>query len=256
MSARQAPCGCFPTGQHYPGIAHLIRHDRAGAQGLARGFAADTEWRSSPMVVIDFETTGLDPEHDRILEIGLVKIDGDAIVRLPSQLINPGIPVPEEARAVHQISDEELADAPLLDAFWPAFLETVRGRLPVAYNAAFDRRFLHAEWQRADPRHRPADLEPYAALDPTVSWIDPLVWVRELQKFEKGKKLTDVCSRLGIALDNAHRAAADAEATGRVLLHFANDLPSSYGELMRIQRAHAKRQEIEFARWRQRQGKS
>jgi DNA polymerase-3 subunit epsilon len=80
------------------------------------------------------------------------------------------------------------------------------------------------------------------------------VWVRELQKYEKGKKLTDVAARLGIPLDNAHRADADAEAAGRVLLALAPQMPSTYGELVRLQAQYAVRQEADFQAWRARKG--
>ncbi|MCA9600581.1 MAG: 3'-5' exonuclease, partial [Myxococcales bacterium] len=83
-------------------------------------------------------------------------------------------------------------------------------------------------------------------------WIDPLVWVRELQKYEKGKKLTDVCARMGIPLEQAHRASGDAEATGKVLLALAKDLPATYGELIRIQTQYAAKQESEFQAWKSR----
>jgi DNA polymerase III subunit epsilon len=80
---------------------------------------------------------------------------------------------------------------------------------------------------------------------PDVVWIDPLVWARELYKEEKSNRLTDVCARLGIALEQAHRAAGDAEATGRVLLALAERLPQPYGELIRLQGQMAARQDVD-----------
>ena len=86
-----------------------------------------------------------------------------------------------------------------------------------------------------------------AALDGRVAWVDPLVWVRELHKEERGHRLGEVCARLGIRLDNAHRAASDAEATGRVLIALAPRMPSIYSELIRLQSQYAARQDVDMA---------
>ncbi|MGB0679096.1 MAG: PolC-type DNA polymerase III [Polyangiales bacterium] len=223
---------------------------RLQVKGLCASFAADGDWQAFPWVVVDFETTGLDAQTHRVLEIGLVCFDAGELTARHDFLINPQMPVPEEARAVHGITDEELAQAPTFAELLPRITELVQGRLPVAYNASFDRGFLLAELARVGAVDAPAP-----AFDPEVQWIDPLVWVRELQKYEKGKKLTDVCARLGIPLDNAHRAASDAEATGKVLLKLAGKLPRTYRELVRIQTQYAAAQEAEFARWRARRGR-
>jgi DNA polymerase-3 subunit epsilon len=84
------------------------------------------------------------------------------------------------------------------------------------------------------------------AFAPDVVWLDPLVWARELHRDDKSKKLTDMCARLGIALDNAHRAASDAEAAGRVLLALADRMPTTYAEVIGIQGQYAARQELDF----------
>ena len=115
-------------------------------------------------------------------------------------------------------------------------------RLRVAYNAAFDRRFLHAEMARVPGlQARPP------ALEDDVVWIDPLVWARELQKQEARHRLVDVCARMGIALDDAHRAWADAEATGHVLNGLASEMPTSYGDLIRFQQRYGAEQEAQLA---------
>ena len=81
-------------------------------------------------------------------------------------------------------------------------------------------------------------------------WIDPLVWAREIQKTEKGFKLVDVAARLNVSLESAHRAAFDAEATGRVLLALAPNMPERYGDLLRVQPRYAATQDVENAGWR------
>jgi DNA polymerase-3 subunit epsilon len=240
-------CGCFPTGRHYPGIADRLRAVQR-VVGLARGFAADTVWAKAAFVVVDFETTGLDPEVDRILEVGLAAFEDGALVASKNWLVNPMVPVPKESSDVHGITDAMLEGAPVFADVFAEVREMLGGRIPVAYNHGFDSRFLWAEQRRAGLPTRGDDLPP-ACSDDGV-WIDPLVWAREIQKAEKGFKLVDVAARLGVPLETAHRASFDAEATGRVLLALAGAMPERYGDLLRVQPRYAATQDVENAGWR------
>jgi DNA polymerase-3 subunit epsilon len=245
-------CGCFPTGRHYPGIADLIARSVQNVAGLSAHLEASEGWAAEKLAVIDFETTGLSPEQDRVIEIGVACFERGELTLLKNWLCNPGIAIPEEARAVHNISDAELRDAPSFSEIVPELRACVQDHLPVAYNALFDRGFLHAELGRT-AISGPESMESAPALVREVTWVDPLVWVRELHKDERGYRLGDVCARLGIALDTAHRAASDAEATGRILLALAGRMPSTYGELIRIQGQYAARQDVDMAiNWRRR----
>jgi len=248
VRGRTDVCGCFPTGRHYPGIADLIADAIQKVEGLCQEFEPGSSWEDIPFVVIDFETTGRDSKTDRVIEIGLVTFEKGKVGSRQSLLVNPGIPVPEESRAVHGISDEELEGAPDFATVMPRVLESLQGKLPVAYNASFDRGFLIEEIGRAAPEGMtPGDMPP-AARDEVV-WVDPLVWAREILKELKSRRLGDVAKHLGIPLEQAHRAAGDAEATGRVLLSLAPQMPRVYGELVRLQKRYAAFQEAEFAAW-------
>jgi DNA polymerase-3 subunit epsilon len=237
-------CGCFPTGRHYPGIAERLQRALRDVAGLAPGFDAYTRWVDAKLAIIDFETTGLSAETDRVVEIGVSCFDAGRLTLLKNWLVNPGVPIPEEARAVHNISDEQLAGAPAFARVALELAEILRDHIPVAYNAAFDRGFLQAELGRIPQVH----LEPRPpAYLPEVVWIDPLVWVRELFPDEKSRKLTDISARLGIALDNAHRAASDAQAAGHVLLALADRIPTTYAEVVSLQGRYAARQDLDFS---------
>jgi DNA polymerase-3 subunit epsilon len=238
-------CGCFPTGRHYPGIADLIAQTVVEVAGLSRHFAPSTAWAAHKLAIIDFETTGLSPDQDRVIEVGVACFENGQLTALKNWLVDPGIPIPEQARAIHNITDEQLRGAPRFAAIVDELEAVIDGHLAVAYNALFDRAFLHAELARAERRLNLPELP--AAFAQDVLWIDPLVWVRELHKDERGHRLGEVCARLGIALDNAHRAASDAEATGRVLLALAQRMPATYGELIRLQSHYAARQDVDMA---------
>jgi DNA polymerase-3 subunit epsilon len=237
--------GCFPTNRHYPGVAHLLRLVVAG---LSEEWAAEALVEALPIVSVDTETTGRDPREARVVEVAVVRFERGEVTLRSSWLINPGVPIPEEARVIHGISDEDVADKPTMAELWPEILEALRGAVPLAYNAEFDREVLHQEMARCEVVSD--ELPP--ALRPKVEWIDPLTWARELQAEAKSRALGDVCERLGIELQNAHRALFDAEAALRVFLHFCMDVrvPKGYGGLIQEQRRLARLFAEERSRWR------
>ena len=223
-------CGCFPTGRHYAGIAHLLR---AQVRGLVEEFASDAPWRDLPIALIDLETTGRDASVDRVVEVGIA-IMRTGEVTLHNWLIHPGCPIPEEARAVHGIGDDDVKDQPRFGGIAAEVASALEGVVPAAYNAPFDRAFLQNEFARAG--HRPEPAPPFLRRD--VEWLDPLVWAREIQREEKSKALGEVAARLGIALENAHRASDDAKAALHVLFALGRDarMPGAYGALVQEQK--------------------
>ncbi len=242
--------GCFPTGRHYPGIAHLLK---IVVQGLAGEWEAEAFLSDIPFVSIDTETTGRDPATDRVVELGCVIFRGGEVIARKGWLINPGRPIPADATEVHGIRDEDVADAPTFEQVAVEYLELLSGVLPLAYNAGFDRDFLAAELGRVDLAQTTWGTRawpPGARSD--VSWVDPLTWARELHKEERSRALGDVCERLGIALERAHRATDDAEAAGRVMCAFLEDnrVPKNYGAFLKEQRRLDKLFELERIRWR------
>jgi DNA polymerase-3 subunit epsilon len=239
--------GCFPTGRHYPGIAHLLR---VVAAGLAEEFASDVRLEELLLVAIDTETTGRDPEVDRAVEVACVLYRGDGVVTRHSWLVNPGRPIPKESSDIHGITDDAVKDAPPFVAIIPELLEVLAGAVPVAYNAEYDRKVLAAELARAGVA---VERMP-PALRRNIEWIDPLIWARELQRAEKSRALSEVAQRLGIPLENAHRATHDAEATLHVLAAFRRDprVPKTYGALVQEQRRLARLFDEEHKIWRNR----
>jgi DNA polymerase-3 subunit epsilon len=238
-------CDCFPTGRHYAGIAHLLR---LRVHGTLSDRDASAAWLEMPIVMIDTETTGRTPETNRVVEVALVCGIRGELTEVASWLVNPEIPIPEDSSAVHGIRDADVANAPRFAEIAPLILQHLHGALPAAYNAQFDRAFLLAEFARAgfDVSSLP---ECFRA---TVDWIDPLVWARELQREDGSKRLSEVASRLGVELENAHRATADAEAALRIMYVFAKDsrVPASYGAMIQEQRRLADLQEQQFKLWR------
>ena len=63
-----------------------------------------------PLVVLDLETTGKRVDVDRIIEISTLKIFPDGTNRIRTRRLNPGMPIPPEATAIHRITDADVAD--------------------------------------------------------------------------------------------------------------------------------------------------
>ncbi|MBL9023252.1 MAG: 3'-5' exonuclease [Myxococcales bacterium] len=227
------PCGCFPTGRHYPGIAHLIQ---VRAVGVAEEIPADSPWVDCVIAFVDVETTGRDPALDRLVEVAVILGRSGEVFERKSWLINPGIPIPEESSAVHGIRDPDVVGKPAFHEVLPEIRAALEGAVPAAYNATFDKSFLLAEIARSPGRGGTGALPP--AFRREVEWLDPLVFAREIYKDEQSRALSDVAERLGISLERAHRATDDAEAALLVLYALGKDqrLPRAYAALLQEQR--------------------
>jgi DNA polymerase-3 subunit epsilon len=206
-------------------------------------------WTEQPWVILDTETTGPDSRTCALVEVAGVRVEGRKIVAEFSELVNPGMPIPEEATAVHGIDDAMVATAPsATDVQW-ALDEFCMGAIPVAYNAPFDREVIR--------RHMEGHGLVSPALGSRMSWIDVYVIVasKRCDKFVKGPgrlKLANVCGRRGIAHESQHRALGDARATALLLLHLLENTrvkPCPLGKLLaHTDRARSEQQE-DFAKW-------
>lgn len=220
---------------------------RAGVRGLVEGMAHDLEWNDCSIALIDVETTGRDPNQDRVIEVGIAVGRGGSVIARYNWMIQPEMKIHEEAIAVHGIKDEDLKDSPVFAAVAHEIAQALEGCIPAAYNAGFDRSFLQSEFTRTGEKRFLT-----GALASGIEWIDPLVWARELQREEKSRALGDVAERLGVKLENAHRASEDAEAALLVLYKLAQDVrvPKAYGALIQEQRRLAFAQADERRFWR------
>lgn len=162
-------------------------------------------------VIFDTETTGLDPQEDRIIELGaLIVEDYIPTGETFRMLINPRRPVSEATIRVTGIKDEDLADAPFFEdpVVIDAFLEFIGDHKIVAHNADFDRGFINAELRRAD----------YDIIEPH-RFIDTLAIARK--KFPGSPASLDaLCKRfdISIAHRDLHGALKDAELLAAVYL--------------------------------------
>ncbi|MEW2120380.1 3'-5' exonuclease [Streptomyces sp. NPDC005474] len=179
-----------------------------------------TCWYEGPLAAFDTETTGVDVETDRIVSASVVVQEGPSIrPRISRWLINPGVPVPASATAVHGLTDEHLQrngrwPSPVVEEIARALAEqSAAGRPLVIMNAPFDLTMLDRELRR----HRASSLDRWFESAPLLV-LDPRVLDKHLDRYRKGRRtLTDLCAHYGVTLEGAHDAAADAMASLEVV---------------------------------------
>ncbi|MFD3451322.1 exonuclease domain-containing protein [Streptomyces sp. NPDC058691] len=172
-------------------------------------------WYDGPLAAFDTETTGVDVERDRVVSAALVVQDAPhAPPRTTGWLIDPGVPVPEGARAVHGLDDAYLQangrrPGPVMEEMARALADQAALGVPlVVMNAPFDLTLLDRELRR----HRGTALDGYLVRGP-LRVLDPRVLDKYVDRYRKGRRtLTDLCAHYGVALTDAHDASADALA--------------------------------------------
>ncbi|MGM0674398.1 MAG: 3'-5' exonuclease [Spirochaetota bacterium] len=169
-------------------------------------------------VAFDFETTGLHPATDRIIEVGAVKFRAREVLETFDELVNPGIPVSPDAIKVSGITEEMLASKPSIDQTLPRFLQFIGDSVLVAHNAPFDVSFLRAA------------LETTRRGEVTNVVIDTQVLAQKAYPRLKSYSLQNLVAHLELAQGNAHRALDDAVMCKDVFLSCADAL-SFMGEI-------------------------
>jgi DNA polymerase III epsilon subunit family exonuclease len=162
------------------------------------------DWR---FAALDLETTGLDvADGHEILEVAVVCFSARGIEKRWSTLVKPSIPIPQDSAKVHGIREADVAGAPTIEQVMPLVEEHTAGRILVIHNAPFDLEFLTAASARLgrEPIDRPL--------------IDTLVVSRRCFPGAQAHSLSELASRVGVALESAHRALPDALATANVML--------------------------------------
>ncbi|MET0280526.1 MAG: 3'-5' exonuclease [Steroidobacteraceae bacterium] len=169
---------------------------------------------TSPLVVLDFETTGLSPEEgDRITEVGAVRIHQGGVVERFQSLVNCGIQVSRSITAYTGINQQMVDSAPPVSHVLRRLLAFIGNDAVVAHNARVDENFLRSECRRLE-----LDLQ----LDP---FICSMQLSRRVYPHLSTHSLATLAWSLGLARTGAaHRAGADAELTAALMLRLGADL--------------------------------
>ena len=171
------------------------------------GLEYQADPRGLGYAVVDLEPTGLAPQDEAIIEVGVVLLDprGREQLRWDS-LVNPHLhPGPTR---IHGITSDDLTDAPELGTLAPALVELLRERVLVAHNVRFDASFLLPALRTA---------------------LGPAALPRKIpQVCTMNCSLVRCCQACGIELASHHRAIDDAAACAQLLSHYLGVIASEY----------------------------
>lgn len=158
-----------------------------------------------PIVFFDLETTGVDSASDRIVEISMIKIEVDGKKIVKTRRINPECHIPEEATAVHGITDEDVAGEPTFKQIAKSLAQFIEGCDFGGFNSnRFDLPMLVEEFMRAEVD---VDFRKRKFVD-----VQNIFHKKEQRTLVAAYKF--YCDK---DLENAHSAEADTLATYEVL---------------------------------------
>ena len=157
-----------------------------------------------PIIYFDLESTGIETDTARIIEIACIKFKPDGTQEEKTILVNPGVLIPKEASDVHNITDDIVKDKPLFKQYAPAIRAWFNDCDLAGFNSDnYDVPLLSAEFERSG-------LE-------GVDWNPNLLDIMKLYRLLYPNTLSDVYKRLtGKELEGAHGALADVSATKEI----------------------------------------
>lgn len=204
------------------------------------------DWHRGRLAAFDVETTGPDPERDRIVTAAVSLVGGGRPAEHHAWLVDPGVEIPAEAIAVHGITNERVrADGrdahEAVGEIVELLAQQVRDGVPiVAFNARFDLTII----DRDARRHGVLPLlDRVGGVDGLLA-IDPYVLDKQFDRFRKGRRtLVAVCEHYSIPFDEAHVANADALAAARVAFRLASRIE----ELSALDLATLHREQVNWA---------
>jgi len=173
---------------------------------------------SAPVVVLDFETTGLSPGSDRITEVAALRVVGTRVVDRYVTLVNAGVRIPAHITSLTGITNDMIAIAPHASDVVKALADFIATDLVVAHNASFDHGFLKAECAKARILNRSFDT------------LCTMRLARRLMPGYGSYKLSSVADRLGVSRSGSeHRAESDARVAAEVLVALTRKVVLDYG---------------------------
>jgi DNA polymerase III subunit epsilon len=160
----------------------------------------------APVVIFDFETTGLNPVKDEIIEIGAKKIfleDAGAEELEFATLVKPSRNLSDEIKSITGLDDADLAGVPNIEHALPEFIQFIKGSILVAHNADFDWAFLKHQCEKQ-------------GVD--ISWpcLCTLKMARIHHRDLESRNLDQLARHYGLSFDSRHRSIGDVRVTSDV----------------------------------------
>ena len=180
---------------------------------------------TKPLCVFDLETTGINTAKDRIVEISIIRVEPGGKENIYTWKVNPGMPIPPEATAIHGIGDEDVKDAPRFEQIALEVFELIKDADLAGFNSnRFDVPLLAEELLRAGIDF---DLK-------TNHMIDIQNIFHKMEPRNLAAAYRFYCDG---DLENAHSAEADTKATLEILkaqLNKYEDLPKDMEKLSKF----------------------
>jgi len=165
-------------------------------------------YKYGKFVVLDVETTGLNPEEHRIIELCLLTVQDGEHEEVWTSRFNPEGPVSKTE--IHGITDADVVNAPLFRDSLEQLTMRIQDVVLVAHNARFDLAFLRAEFGRASYK------------SPWLPSICTLQASNYYQPHLSRRRLADCCEDVGIQITDAHSASGDSIATAQLFHYYLN----------------------------------
>ncbi len=166
----------------------------------------------TPFCILDVETTGISAAYNNIIEIGMVKILGQKLIKKYDTLINPGKTIPFNITQLTGITSNDVINAPFFEDIVDNITEFIGEDILVGHNFSFDLGFLRKEFL-------------YCGKNPLTNLnLCTLKIARRLYPFLKSKSLGNLIYHLNIKNILSHRALGDAEATAHAFIKMSNEL--------------------------------
>ncbi len=160
--------------------------------------------------VFDLETTGGNHNYDKIIEIGIVKIENLKIVDELNHLIKPEIAIPPFIQKLTGWTEEDVKNCPTIEEVIDDIVRFMGDSILVAHNSSFDVPFLNSVLTRLN---RPITLNKVICTDLMTKYLIPNII---------NSNLTFMSQIFDIPHAKAHHALEDARATSQLLLHYLN----------------------------------
>jgi DNA polymerase III subunit epsilon len=177
-----------------------------------------TSWRAARFVVVDLETTGLDPRRDGVISFAAVPVEGGRIVvgETVTGLVRPAAPPPPPSIEVHGLRAQDLAAAAPPPGALEPLVRAMRDRILVAHVAGIERAFLRPHLRL------PERWLPRRAVDTALLWR--LLGIHRGEGDPGPCSLAELAASLGLPAHRPHDAEGDALTTAQAFLALATHL--------------------------------
>lgn len=181
--------------------------------------------QTDTFICLDCETTGLEPNVDRIIEIAVVKFTFNEVLEAFETLIDPKCPIPESSIAIHHISNEMVQGKPSIAEIIPEILRLIERNIIIGHGIGLDIQFICEEAKR---HSIPCNLQ-------TNQKIDTLRMAR-LYGESPVNSLERLRQHFNIAEEGAHRAMSDVIVNIEVFKYLAANFKTTKQLLERLEK--------------------